>query len=61
MDTRHEHSLIEEIEQLRRELHRLISDQTTPLTSAKACVLSARLDLLIARYMNEQLKQSAVD
>ncbi len=59
MDTRHEESLIEEIEQVRRELHRLISDQSTELTSARTCALSARLDLLIARYMNQELNQSA--
>ncbi len=54
-----EMTLQEEIELLRQELHRLLSDHTTELTSAKTCALSARLDLLIARYMNETMKSKA--
>lgn len=59
MSGKGEIALREEIEQLRQELHRLLSDHATELTSAKTCALSARLDLLIARYMDETTKTAA--
>lgn len=59
MGAKGEMALREEIELLRQELHRLLSDHATELTSAKTCALSARLDLLIARYMSEVMKSEA--
>lgn len=59
MDGKQETALRDEIEQLRQELHRLLSDHATELTSARTCALSARLDLLIARYMSESMKSEA--
>lgn len=44
------------MEELRQELHRLLSSQPDAVSSPKACALSARLDLLITRYMNMERK-----
>ncbi len=43
--------LLSELEELRQELYRLLSSHPEQVNSPKACALSARLDLLITRYM----------
>lgn len=56
MDRVEEKALVEEMEQLRHELYRLLNGQPDMLTSPKVCALSARLDLLITRYMGIEQK-----
>lgn len=57
MDCNAETELREEMEQLRQELHNLLAAEPDRLNSPKACALSARLDLLIARYMSVTQRQ----
>lgn len=51
-----EHALLHEIEELRQELSRLLDDNPQLLDSPQACALSARLDILILRYMRAKLE-----
>lgn len=46
-----EMALVEEMEQLRQELCRLLNSRPDMLASPKVFALSTRLDLLITRYM----------
>lgn len=51
-------TLVEEMEQLRQELYRLLNGRPDLLSSPKVCALSARLDLLITRYMGGKPRSS---